>query len=197
MVALSGCQASVNADAATGASFDVDEEAALAAEREPPKASSDERSSALLAAGPEAGEPALLGARHDLGLHEPAKSASCACLAVALGPASSPAFTWRTSAPTVDPATQWVVALSSESVSCPDAPSGSAPASYWGYRVEGDDVIVVVEKAKPGRPVTHGAIIPRPSGSGSVYVSPLDGTVPYGRGQDGNARCRLTPTQPG
>lgn len=190
-LALAGCQASVAAEAESGGTLDADVESS-SADPIPAAGADDERQTLLATAGRDPGETALLGARHDLGLREPAKNVSCTCLAVAIGPASSPMFSWRTTPPNVDPTTQWVIALESDSVSCPDAPTGTAPASYWGYRVQGDDVVVVVEKAKPGRPVTRGAIIPRPTGSGNVYVTPVDATVPYGRGEDG-ARCQLTP----
>jgi hypothetical protein len=64
-------------------------------------------------------------------------------------------------------------------------------ASYWGYEMSGNDVVVVVERAAEGRPVASGAIIPRPSG-GQVYLRAADKTVPYGRPMAGTGeRCQV------
>jgi hypothetical protein len=77
-----------------------------------------------------------------------------------------------------NPDTQVVIALTSGGVPCDVESSG---ASYWGYETVGPDIIVVVEAAKPGRPVAQGAIIPRPMSGGQVYIRPVDKSVPYGR----------------
>lgn len=137
-------------------------------------------------------EEALIGARHDLQLAAEAPQATCKCLAVALGSATDPAFFWQSGPPRTTPAEQLVVALTSEGIACPEAKPDSLGASYWGYKVEGENVILVVEEARFGRPVTSGAIIPRPGPSGQVYVKPLTAAVPYGRPlSEGDRYCRV------
>lgn len=133
-----------------------------------------------------ASTPALLGARHDVSV-TPGTPARCRCLAVALGPATSAELSWSGARPTIDPNTQLVIALGSEGISCEE----SAPlASYRGYSREGEDVVILVEAAKPGRPVTHGAIIPKPGSKGQVWIQGT-GKIPYGKSVDGQARCAL------
>lgn len=132
------------------------------------------------------GERALLGARHDLLLAEGSRE-NCKCLAAVLGPANAPAFVWTGRRPVVDPNGQLVVALASEGISCKEAKSG---ASYQGYELVGGDVVVRVEPAVAGRPVTHGAIIPRPDAAHQVYIEPAAGGV-HGKSLSGEDRCAL------
>jgi hypothetical protein len=129
---------------------------------------------------------ALLGARHDV-LLTPGAPQPCACLAVALGAPNSSQFSWTGSQPTIDPTTQTVIALGSDGVPCAEAGPG---ASYMGYVKEKGDVIVTVEATVAGRPVTHGAIIPKPDPGKQIFVKP-SGKIPYGRGKGGEARCAL------
>lgn len=129
---------------------------------------------------------ALLGARHDVMLSKGAPQ-PCACLAVALGQPGAAQFTWTGNRPTIDGTTQTVIALDSSGVPCSEAGSG---ASYMGYVKEQGDVIVTVEAAVAGRPVTHGAIIPKPDPGKQIFVQP-SGKIPYGRGKNGEARCAL------
>ncbi len=133
-------------------------------------------------------EPTLLGARRDLSLAK-GTAANCRCVAAAIGAANSPAFVWTGTAPELDPATQMIVALSSEGIACADS---SAVASYHGYRVEGSNVFVSVEAAHPGRPLTHGAVIPKPAADGKVFLESF-GKVPFGKGPKGEARCAVGP----
>ena len=135
---------------------------------------------------------ALLGARHDLRLSPDKKSPTCNCVAMVLGPANDPALSWQGPRPNVDPQTQLVVALNSEGIACSSAPKDGLGASYWGYRMSGDDVVVFLEVARFGRPITTGAIIPKPVGSGQVVVQPVTKDVPYGRPLDASQKvCRL------
>jgi hypothetical protein len=83
------------------------------------------------------------------------------------------------------------LALSSEGQTCTGEPKASRGASYWGYRISGNDVVVLVEAARDGRPLTSGAIIPKPVGGGQVYVAPASKKSPYGRGKDGSDQCKL------
>lgn len=132
---------------------------------------------------------ALLGARHDLFLSGDV-AANCQCLAVLLGGPSTPGMVWAGKPPVITPHSQWVVALGSDGVSCD---KGGPGASYMGYSVRGADVIVTVEAAVEGRPVTHGAIIPRPQKGGKVILRP-SGDIPYGRGFAGEPECPVEPT---
>ena len=133
----------------------------------------------------------LLGARHDLKLRSDKASASCQCLAVALGGARSSGMVWSAAPPEIDDATQLTLALSSEGQECQGAPKDSLGASYWGYRISGNDVVVLVESARGGRPLTSGAVIPRPVGPGQVFVAPASRKVPYGRPVDGKGLCKI------
>jgi hypothetical protein len=140
-------------------------------------------------------EHALLGARHDLNYAGP-KQAVCKCVAVALyDHPDDPALQWELGAPRLDPTTQWIVALSSNEVACSAPPEGTLGASYQGYVIEGKDVVVYVEALGEGRPMTSGAIIPRPPAEGSVLVEAA-GSV-YGKPLDAKAkRCKLEPPAP-
>jgi len=128
----------------------------------------------------------LLGARHDLLVRE-GTPATCQCLAVAIGQPTSERMVWTGRRPTTNNNSQLVVALGSEGVACSKGGSG---ASYMGYEVKDGNVIINVEAAVDGRPVTHGAIIPRPQSDGKVFVQPV-GKIPYGKGLGGEARCEL------
>lgn len=133
----------------------------------------------------------LLGARHDLKLRSGKASASCECLAVALGGARSSGMVWSAVPPEIDDATQLTVALSSEGQTCKGEPKGSLGASYWGYKISGNDVVVLVESARGGRPLTNGAVIPRPVGNGQVFVAPAAKKLPYGRPLEGKGLCKI------
>jgi hypothetical protein len=137
-------------------------------------------------------EYALLGARHDLNYAGPT-TASCQCLAVSLSEAAADAvFQWEMGTPQLNPGTQQVIAFTSNGVSCEAPPTGTLGASYQGYAVEGNDVVVFVEALGEGRPLTSGAIIPRPLGNGAVFVEPA-GAI-YGKPLEGKGkRCKLTP----
>ena len=139
-----------------------------------------------------AAEATLLGARHDMSLVVEHANAACACLKVAIGSAPSAAFQWQAAVPRLNDETQLALALTSETMTCNGEPKGSSGASYWGYRISGNDVIVFVEGARAGRPRTAAAIIPKPVGDGLVYVAPAKAKLPYGRSLDGKAeRCKI------
>jgi len=138
------------------------------------------------------GEVTLLGARHDMSLVIEHANAACACIKVAIGSAPSAAFQWQGPVPSLNSDTQLALALSSESMACNNEPKGSSGASYWGYRISGNDVIVFVEGARAGRPRTGAAIIPKPVGEGQVYLAPAKSKMPYGRSLDGKSeRCKV------
>jgi len=138
------------------------------------------------------GDYALLGARQDLHLAPDQKTPVCSCLAAALGGPADPKFKWDGPVPQIDPQNQLIVAVSSEGIACAEAKEGSIGASYWGYRQSGDDVVVIVENARLGRPMTQGAVIPKPIGAGQVYVRPASKSVPYGKPLvTGDKWCKL------
>jgi hypothetical protein len=186
-VMLAGCEASVQTRVETKADVEVQD-------FDKPLEPGESARAQNLVASPERAAVSggvLLGARHDLRLAS-AGSATCQCLAAALGTPEAPIFSWQSEKPSIDATTQLVIALGSEGIPCDSAPEGSLGASYWGYKVSGADVIVVVEPAWPGRPITRGAIIPKPVAEGQVYVEPVAASSPYGSalGKSG-ARCAL------
>lgn len=197
-----GCKASVNAEAkagASGSSADADAsfEAAAEGEAEDGKFTQPQRlAQGSDTQGPDAQAtiaaatgPALLGARRDL-KYQGSKQATCSCLAVALGAPADSAFAWEHGPPLVDGSRQLVVALSSEGVSCTE--NVGLGASYKGYLTSGNDVVVMVERAHQGRPVTSGAVIPRPIGGGQVYVVAAEPGSPFGGAVgDPKQRCKL------
>jgi hypothetical protein len=174
-----GCRASASASVNAGAKTEAEE---------PVEPISEPRA----AMAPAAADVALFGARHDLQLSSDRKNPTCNCVAIALGQPNDPGMKWEGPAPSTDPGTQLVIALSSEGVTCAEPPKEGLGASYWGYKESGDDVIVVLEVARLGRPVTTGAIIPKPAGNGQVHVQPASRSVPYGRSLNpSEPTCRL------
>jgi hypothetical protein len=179
---VTGCKASVEAEVNSPKS-----EAETPDFDKPMDVSAIERAQA---AQQKAADAALLGARQDLA-YNGSTTPRCKCLAVTVGQPTDPAFQWTATRPIIDQDSQVVLALTSSGVSC-DAGPDLAPASYWGYEIVGQDVVVGVEAAKPGRPVAQGAIIPRPAAGGQIYVKPVTTDVPYGRPTAGQGdRCAV------
>jgi hypothetical protein len=199
-----GCKASVNAEAKASGRASADGEADLSgqasgsasgetdADGEPlpdydqpletPQAEDAPR-------GAGSAETALLGARHDLS-YNGKPNAQCRCVAAALGNPTDEKFAWEAAIPSTNPSQQLVIALTSNGVACDTTVEGLG-ASYRGYRVVGNDVIVDVEVGKPGRPITAGGIIPKPLEDGAVYLASTNG-APYGASLSGDgAQCRL------
>ena len=197
-----GCQASVNANASgKGASAEGDAEL-NAADSGDAEGKGEMTRSAVASPAPGMAPSTvnaatigpsrvLLGARHDLRLQAGKATASCECLSVALGGAHSNGMAWTAVPPPIDESTQLSVALSSEGQACKGEPKNSLGASYWGYRISGNDVVILVESAQGGRPLTSGAVIPRPVGPGQVYVAPASKKLPYGRPLSGNGLCKI------
>ncbi len=184
-----GCQASVSADAKSRVRHDSEE-----GPQDEPDFNKPLTAKALVpgAAPSVGGEVTLLGARHDMSLVVANANTACACVKVAIGSAPSAAFAWQAAVPSLNDDTQIAVALSSEGMPCKDEPKGSSGASYWGYRISGNDVIVFVEGARAGRPRTGAAIIPKPVGEGQVFFAPAKKKEPYGRTLDGSSeRCKI------
>ncbi|HET9931224.1 MAG TPA: hypothetical protein VFQ35_11075 [Polyangiaceae bacterium] len=187
-----GCHGSMSAEAKMGQELDRQDPAlqdppekqGLASNSQPLSAEESARQAALAepATNPDL---ALFGARHDFVVKDASGAVGCQCVSVLLGPPSSGKLEWRGEMPRTKPETQLVVALVPGN--CPDGAEG---ASYWGYRVDGNDVVVLLEGWKPGRPRTLGAIVPRPAVGGQVYVAPVSSKLPYGKAlAGGGARC--------
>jgi len=200
-LAACGCNASVNGEANTRVRADAEEGPQDAQDFDKPatmnalagsKALSTPTASAAASDAAAPGVATLLGARHDMNLVLVNANATCACLKAAIGAASSAAFHWQGSVPHLDDETQLAMALSSEGSPCEKEPKGSSGASYWGYKISGNDVIVFVEGARAGRPRTVAAIIPKPVADGQVYIAPAKSKLPYGRALDGKAtKCKI------
>ena len=191
-LAAMSCQASVNADVKTHTRADAEEGPEEAPNLDKPLSAKSLAAPAGSAAVAASDAPTLLGARHDMNLVVQHANAACTCLKAAIGSAGSAAFQWQGSAPHLNDDTQLAVALSSESMPCDKEPKGGSGASYWGYRISGNDVIIFVEGARAGRPRTGAAIIPKPVADGQVYIAPAKKKLPYGRSLDGKeARCKI------
>ena len=204
---ICGCQASVNADAnvsGKGAAAEGDANLHASGDVEGQgemtrSAVASPNGAAAMSAGAQnlSASRVLLGARHDLKLQPGKGNASCECLSVALGSTHSDGMAWSAGAPEIDESSQLSIALSSASQACKGEPKQSLGASYWGYRLRGNDVVVLVEAARDGRPMTNGAIIPKPVGAGQVYVAPAFKKLPYGRPLQGQGLCKIgNPGQP-
>jgi hypothetical protein len=191
-----GCQASVNADAnvsgqGASAEADADVHGSAAARAEGQGEMSRAAPDIANASVEVSSSRVLLGARHDLKLRSGKGTASCECLSVALGGSNNGGMIWSAAPPGIDENTQLSIALSSEGQACKGEPKKSLGASYWGYRLRGNDVVVLVEAARGGRPLTTGAIIPKPVGPGQVYVAPASKKLPYGRPLQGAGLCKI------
>lgn len=194
---ICGCQASVNADAnVSGRGASAEGDAEINARGSGQAEGQGEMSRTVAGDTPAAvsslsSSRVLLGARHDLKLKDGQATAHCQCLAVALGGSHGASMAWSGGPPDIDESTQLSLALSSEGQACKDEPKQSLGASYWGYRLSGNDVVVLVEAARGGRPLTNGAVIPKPVGTGQVYVAPASKKLPYGRAPEGNGLCKI------
>lgn len=188
-----GCQASVSASASANQRSKADAEDGPEDHR--PDFDKPISADALASKPPPAialADTALLGARHDMTLVSEHANAACACLKAGIGSAQSAAFQWQGPVPHLNDDIQLAFAMTSESMTCKDEPKGSSGASYWGYRISGNDVIIFIEGVRSGRPRTTAAIIPKPVGEGKVYVAPAKPKFPYGRSLDGKSeRCEI------
>jgi len=96
----------------------------------------------------------------------PGRPAACSCIAAAVGMPGDPAFRWRGQPPKVA-SDGMVIAISTEGIACDK--QGPGP-SIRGVDRSGEDVVVVIEDFRDGRPQALGAIIPNPGANGAVYV---------------------------
>ena len=201
LVAVSGvlivaCQASAGAQVDAKSSGDIDgtADARLTTAQDDQAAAAQLSSPAHVplettTASP-SGTEAMLGARQGMRPKDPASlSTTCRCLKVVVGSSNDSVFAWDGPVSQIDPDTQLAIGLTSEALTCPEAASDSLGASYHGYQVSGNDVFVEVETARLGRPIVHGAIIPRPTAGGRIVLRPAaDPQSPYGRALDGTTR---------
>jgi hypothetical protein len=133
------------------------------------------------------------GVRHELTMAPNAQpTARCACLDVAVGSPTDPAFRWDTEAPEVS-AAQMAVAIRGEGARCPDGstlPAGRRP-SIRAVDRDGADVIIVVEELPAGRPLALGAVTTMPGPGGSVYVRPATRALSYGVPAGSRELCKV------
>jgi hypothetical protein len=193
-LALPACKGSVKAEAkaSSSGSNDVDFDAskkrdeAWESEALPASNSVAPATTATAASTEPPANAALFGARHDLnptGNPNPA----CQCLVVVAGDPKRAGLAWSGPAPEIDAKTQLVVALTSDQVGC----SVKAPrASYMGYEVRDADVVIQVEAAAAGRPLTQGAIVPRPMSRGKLLIESA-ANLPYGKAPSGQGPCSV------
>jgi hypothetical protein len=190
---LAACHASAKASVSANATTSADDDRKYETpEPASPAPTGGTRPMAVTAPTATADRTIFLGVVHDLTLaagaaHTPA----CRCLAVAYGAPTDPKFAWQSGPPRVEPGTM-AVAIAADGISC-SAP-GFAPsrASISGVERAGDDIVLVVENVKEGRPVMHGALVAAPGGKGSLVVRARRG-APYGAPPNGGAGpCRVS-----
>lgn len=188
---LGGCSASVQsqanprtASARADAALDAELDAELQSERDAHSsdntapyatttAPNDLRGTSLL--DPPGLRLALLGARHDLRLRSSGEQ-TCRCLTVHAGKPSDPMFVWEANPPQIDSESQLVIAFADDKQAC-----GGNGAAYRGYQGSEGDIVILLEAAVPGRPALSGAIVPRPSGNGRLWIQPTPSELPYGQ----------------
>jgi hypothetical protein len=185
----SGCHAHAQAGAQINTGTDDDERKYEVA---PPAPSAP----ANVAPAPEPSAPAdrtyFLGVVSDLSLTQASTRApACRCLAVGYGLPADPKFAWKQGPPRVETGTM-AVAIAADGVAC-SAP-GYAPlrASISAVERAGDDIVVVVENVREGRPTMHGALVVAPGGKGGLVVRARRG-APYGApAGGGQGPCRVS-----
>lgn len=197
---MTACQASVGADAKMQADLDsqveVEGDASASARARDPDlddmASREGLSDPWSESAVTSSEPTLLGARRGFSLESTSDAVACQCVFAILGPPTMRQLKWEETPPRTQPETQLFVAFAPDDGNCPQARPGSRGASYWGYRIDGNDVIVFLEEWKQGPPRTMGAVIPKPPMGGKVYAAPAVRGEPYGASADGKVtRCTI------
>jgi hypothetical protein len=189
-VIAAGCGASVKAKGSANAKVEDDDrkwELGPTGAAEPAASSTpgSTRATAGIVMGPSAAGEKInfIGVVHDLAIGPAAdKSPACSCLAVTYGRPNSGKFKWRNGIRSTDSDTM-AVAISSEGIACNMMVGGKerelAPASIAGIEHEGKDLVVLVEEARRGIPVAHGALV-KALDPGAVIVIRGQGTVPFG-----------------
>ncbi len=190
LLACVSCKASVQGEAkasSSGAEGEVD----AFADFDNPAVEDEKGSVGEFALTPETSgeDPALLGARHDVFVKaDPVEN--CSCLSVVAAPADDPRLGWEAKVPRINPLTQMVVAF--RMAGCAEATEDSKGATYRGYIEQGNDVLVMVEEANPGRPLIVGAIVPRPKTGGRLLVESVPASLPYAKPlESAEGRCVL------
>jgi hypothetical protein len=142
----------------------------------------------------------LPGVRHDVSLGSASQpNVRCSCLDVGVGRPQEPKFKWAGELPLVGKENE-VFAIRTQGANCPQGTSSVRRPSIRAVDKSGRDVVVVVEELPFGRPQALGAVIAKPKPGGSLYVrgrkrrlykQDTGGAVPYGRGLDGSAMCKV------
>jgi hypothetical protein len=193
-----GCAASVQGKAKAGASVKEEDNdrkwelgptgaADPAAPTKPsdgPAKPSDAQAGGLSLTPAEPGEVRhFIGVVHDLSLGPAAdKSPVCSCLMLTYGRPNSGKFKWRGGQRGFDKDTM-AVAIGSEGIACNMMVGGKAkdlgPASIAGIDHEGGDLVVIVEEARRGIPIAHGALVKALDPGAGIIVKGT-GDVPFG-----------------
>jgi hypothetical protein len=189
--ALAGCQAHASASANMTATTQDDDRKYETPEPASPAPAGGARPMVAPAPAAPVDRTIFLGVVHDLSLAPgAARTPACQCLAVAYGTPADPKFTWQGGPPRVDPGTM-AVAIAADGVACSARGYAPARASISGVERSGDDIVLVVENVREGRPVMHGALVAAPGGKGSLVVRARGG-APYGAPPGGgHGPCRV------
>lgn len=133
----------------------------------------------------------FLGVVHDLSLSSnAARTPACRCLAVGYGAPTDAKFAWQGAPPKLDSGTM-AVAIAADGVACSSPGYAPRRASISGVERAGDDIVVIVENVREGRPVVHGALVGPPGGTGSLVIRARRG-APYGApAAGGSGPCRV------
>ncbi len=136
----------------------------------------------------------LRGVRHDLTLRSGGEPTTrCTCLDVAVGRPSDPRFAWAEKRPNLSDK-NLVFALRTEGSNCPNGPARRRP-SIRAVEERRGNVTVVIEELSYDRPQALGAVIPKPSANGALYVRAGDKKrhqrLPYAATVQGSNVCRI------
>jgi hypothetical protein len=189
---LAGCHAHAQASAQMTANPTDDDRKYEIPEPASPAPTGNARPMAVTAPPAPVDRTIFLGVVHDLSLAPgAARAPSCKCLAVGYGAPSDPKFTWQAGPPQVEAGTM-AVAIAAEGIACNAPGFAPARASISGVERVGDDIVLVVENVKEGRPVMRGALVAAPAGKGSLVVRARRG-APYGAPANGGpGPCRVS-----
>jgi hypothetical protein len=190
---LGACHAQAHATAQMNASTSVEDDRKYEVpEQETPVPPGTRTPPAPEPPRPPADRTYYLGVAHDLSLSPSAtRAANCRCLSVVYGAPTDPKFSWQAGPPRVDPGTV-AVAIAADGVPC--SSPGYAPLRASISAVESDadnNIVLVVENVREGRPTMRGALVGVPGGKGTLLVRARKG-APYGAPLGGGAGpCRI------
>jgi hypothetical protein len=186
-----GCHAHAEASAKMTTTPEGDDRKYEVPEPASPAPTGTARPMAAAPPAPPTDRTIFLGVVHDLSLAPgAARAPACRCLAVGYGAPTDPKFSWQEGPPSIEPGTM-AVAIATDGVPCSARGQAPSRASISGVERVGDDIVLVVENVREGRPVMRGALVAPPSGKGSLLVRARHG-APYGAPPNGGpGPCRV------